>query len=347
MQGHLLSCFDFSVAATHKTKAQLLIATARTSVLGVMPFGEDSYWDRVRRNFHLIDPRTLLVSDDQINECRDLLNRHAQGEHVAHEDLFRARKVVQALVHPDTQETVFRPLSAAAIVPVNVSLDTVMIMARTPAQIVFAQWLNQTYNALHYRANRNASNSASNALLLASYVGATSSAVAAALVLNRLSKRLPQNTGMLVCRLIPFGAVAAADLLNLAVMRHDEYMNGVQVFDKEGQVLGVSRVAGAYAVGACVTGRILAAAPILILPNLTMHYLEQRTRLFSSVPKRFRGVARTAVTLGLVATMLQISVPLSFGIFRQRAQLPLAVLEPGLRGNAEPGVSFAHFNKGI
>ena len=38
--------------------------------------------------------------------------------------------------------------------------------ARGTPQVVGAQWLNQTYNALHYRANRNASNTEENVQIL-------------------------------------------------------------------------------------------------------------------------------------------------------------------------------------
>jgi hypothetical protein len=100
-----------------------------------------------------------------------------------------ARKIVNAIIHPDTGarglklhacaarapltlvapvlrrlllfsarlgEKVFLPLRLSFIVPCNLMLDTLMMSARGSAQVVAAQTLNQTYNALHYRANRNA-----------------------------------------------------------------------------------------------------------------------------------------------------------------------------------------------
>ena len=60
-------------------------------------------------------------------------------------------------------------------------LDTLMLSARGTLANVGAQWLNQTYNALHYHANRNASNDSSDDMrLLESYLAATCSAVTAA-----------------------------------------------------------------------------------------------------------------------------------------------------------------------
>ena len=96
------------------------------------------------------------------------------------------------------------PLRLSFIVPCNLVLDTLMMSGAPPAvhaliffpplshiqpplhpargtmQVVGAQWLNQTYNALHYRANRNASNEEEGWEVAQAYCGATASSVAAA-----------------------------------------------------------------------------------------------------------------------------------------------------------------------
>jgi hypothetical protein len=72
-------------------------------------------------------------------------------------------------------------------------------------------------------------------------------------------------------RLVPFGAVAAADVLNLGITRRDEFLEGIKVFDSHGDEVGQSRLAGARGVSACIAGRIAAAAPILVIPPLVMH----------------------------------------------------------------------------
>lgn len=72
-------------------------------------------------------------------------------------------------------------------------------------------------------------------------------------------------------RLVPFCAVAAADVLNLGITRRDEVLQGIKVFDANGDELGRSRDAGRRAVGACIAGRVMAAAPVLVVPPLIMH----------------------------------------------------------------------------
>ncbi|KAF1777218.1 Tricarboxylate/iron carrier [Phytophthora cactorum] len=63
------------------------------------------------------------------------------------------------------------------IVPMNMIMDGAMLLANSTKTTIFAQWLNQTYNALHYYANRNASNEDTAEQRLVAYVGATASSV--------------------------------------------------------------------------------------------------------------------------------------------------------------------------
>ena len=71
-------------------------------------------------------------------------------------------------------------------------------------------------------------------------------------------------------------AVAAADILNLSLMRQSEYLNGIDVFDESGDFIGKSKRAGFFAVSSCIFGRVVAAAPILVIPPLVVHKLEQK-----------------------------------------------------------------------
>jgi len=138
----------------------------------------------------------------------------------------------------------------------------------------------------------------------------------------------------------PFAAVAAADVLNLGLMRRSEWTDGIVVRDAQGVPLGQSATAGALAVGACICGRIGAAAPILTLPPLLMHRLEGH---FPSL--RARPVLGTGILMGAVAVLIQASVPLTFGVFKQTASVPGQWLEPEIAARA-PGQR-VWYNKGI
>ena len=122
---------------------------------------EATYPERVARLWHMLDMRMLLVTDAQLERSRGIV----AGDVPAGSEAERvyARKVVDAVLHPDTGEKIALPLRLSAIVPMNLCLDTGMILARGTWQIVAAQWTNQSYNAAHYFANRNATNTESTA----------------------------------------------------------------------------------------------------------------------------------------------------------------------------------------
>jgi hypothetical protein len=223
--------------------------------------------------------------------------------------------------------------------------------ARGPAQTVGAQWLNQTYNALHYRANRNASTAVAegsssgeseSVALLQAYVGATLSSVGAALGVERWAARAPPGAAWApyARRLGPFAAVAAADVLNVGLMRREEYTRGVTVRAPDGTPLGTSPTAGALAVSACIAGRVAAAAPILTLPPLLLHAAEARWPRLAARP-----AAATGALMAMVAVAIQVSVPLTFGVFKQTASCSSDWLEPHIAA-AAPGQRVS-YNKGL
>ena len=250
---------------------------------------------------------------------------------------------MNAIIHPDTGEKVFMPLRLSFIVPCNLVLDTLMMSARGTFQVVAAQTLNQTYNALHYRANRNATAAAEgNWQIAQAYVGATASSVAAALGVERWAARAPPGAAWApyARRLGPFAAVAAADVLNVSLMRRSEFTSGVLVSAPDGTPLGQSPTAGAMAVGACIAGRVFAAAPVLTVPPLVLHAAEKRWPTLQSRPAR-----ATAALMAMVAVAIQVSVPLTFGIFKQTASCPSEWLEERI-AKAAPGQRVT-YNKGL
>uniref|UniRef100_K3X8B4 Sidoreflexin n=1 Tax=Globisporangium ultimum (strain ATCC 200006 / CBS 805.95 / DAOM BR144) TaxID=431595 RepID=K3X8B4_GLOUD len=307
---------------------------------------EATYFGRVRKTFRMLDFRTAFTTDHALQDALALVEAKAAGKDVDADAYDHALKIKHAIVHPDTGEAVFTPLRVSMIVPMNVIVDCGMILASTTRQTIFAQWLNQTYNALHYYANRNASNEDTAEQRLVAYVGATASSVAASLGIRHWAKQM-QNAkwAPIVARMGPFAAVAAADLLNLAVMRQSEYLKGVNIYDENGDCVGKSKRCGALAVASCITGRIFAAAPILIVPPLVMRRLERKPFLTRT------PWLRVPLLLGMVGTMIQFSVPVTFGLFRQTAQLNVKYLEPEIAANAmrKDGqrVHVITYNKGI
>lgn len=66
---------------------------------------------------------------------------------------------------------------------------------------------------------------------------------------------------------MPFAAVAAANCVNIPLMRQNEIINGIDVKDENGNAVGKSRVAAVKGISQVVFSRIVMAAPgMLILP---------------------------------------------------------------------------------
>ena len=144
-------------------------------------------------------------------------------------------------------------------------------------------------------------------------------------------------------RLGPFAAVAAADVLNVGLMRRREWSEGIRVrSEATGEEVGTSRVAGALAVAACITGRVGAAAPILTVPPLLLLRMER-----SSAALAGSAALRTAALMAMVAVSIQVSVPLTFGLFRQSASVPAGWLEERVAAAAGGPDARVVYNKGL
>jgi len=129
--------------------------------------------------------------------------------------------------------------------------------------------------------------------------------------------RLPPGRLQIVRGMVPFVAVAVADVLNLGIIRRDEYLEGIAVYDEQNteESVGNSRRAGLRAVCHCIAGRVSAAAPILIMPPLIMSRLQQRNAWLQRRP--FLGLP---IFMGLIGLHIHIAVPLMLGISRQTAR---------------------------
>jgi sideroflexin-5 len=262
-------------------------------------------------------------------------------------DLWRARKVKEAIVHPDTGEAIPRPFRMAGFVPFGTPVVVGLLLPhQTLATTLFWQALNQTHNAAVNYCNRNASRPTPPSLLVAGYVGAVTSAVTVAgglLEAVRRTRALAPATRALALRLVPYPAVATANVCNLVLMRLNELREGIAVTASDGTVLGHSRVAARRALADTALTRVVLPAPILILPALVMTALE-RTRWLRAARPATRLAVQTVVCTGAFAFAL----PLAISLFPQVGALPAAALEPPLAAAAAAaGVPTVSYNKGL
>lgn len=165
--------------------------------------------------------------------------------------------------------------------------------------------------------------------------------------LNSLIPRLrslPPPTRLVLSRLVPFAAVVSAGLANIAVMRAEEIINGIQIYDDDGTILGKSKKAGLIAVSETAASRILNAAPVMAIPPLVLIKL-QRQQWLANRPK-----LTLPVNLAIIFGVSVFALPLAVGVFPRRQRIAVDKLEPEfhqhLYRNGDK-VNYVWFNRGI
>ncbi|KAJ7327338.1 hypothetical protein JRQ81_017097 [Phrynocephalus forsythii] len=320
--------------------------------LGKPRFEQTSFYGRFRHFLDIIDPRTLFVTEgvagdlsvneldkSRLKEAVQLLEDYKHGTlppGVTNKELWRAQKIKQAIIHPDTNETIFMPfrMSGEAQPPV-VGL---LLPNQTLASTVFWQWLNQSHNACVNYANRNATKPSPTSKFIQGYLGAVISAVSIAVGLNVLIQRANQftpATRLLIQRFVPFPAVASANVCNVVLMRHTELKEGISVLDAEGNVVGSSRIAARHT----ALTRVVLPMPILVLPPIIMSLLE-KTALLRSRPRLVLPV-QSLVCLAAFG----LALPLAISLFPQMSEIETSRLEPDIAGATTSRTVI--YNKGL
>ncbi|XP_076436836.1 sideroflexin-2-like [Babylonia areolata] len=280
------------------------------------PFDLSRFWGRLRYFAWITDPRLSFVSQKKLLESKQLLQSYREKSEPAgtrEQDVRRAQQLYLSAFHPDTgqMQNVFGRMSF--YVPGGMILIGAMItFYRTNAAVIFWQWTNQSFNALVNYTNSGATSDVSTKRLLTAYVSATSCALIVALGLKRY---LATRGGPLMQRLVPFAAVAAANAVNIPLMRQSELIDGVVLSDKNDEPVAQSKYAAVKGISQVTTARILMAAPSMTLLPVLMERLET-TGLF----RRTRGLS--AVTQVLLSGLtLLVMVPVGCAIFPQQCSI--------------------------
>jgi hypothetical protein len=150
---------------------------------------------------------------------------------------------------------------------------------------------------------------------------ATGGALGTALSLNALAKKAPPLIG----RFVPFVAVAAANCVNIPLMRQKELKEGIPVLDENGNKIGNSPSAAKTAISQVVLSRIGMCAPGMLLPPFFMNALEKRGVL----------ARRPWLSLPIQATIcgvfLIFTTPLCCALFPQQGKVAVSSLEPEIQ----------------
>ena len=200
-----------------------------------------------------------------------------------------------------------------------------MTFYKSVPEVVFWQFTNQSFNAIVNYTNRNASAGVTNEQLGTAYVAATSASVITALGLNKFIQSTPALSSGIIGRFVPLLAVAAANCVNIPLMRQQEVNKGISIETEDGQDAGLSGKAAVSAITQVIPSRVGMAAPAMFIPPLVMSRLEKTTTFIKN------PWLKAPATVILTGFCLTFSTPLCCALFPQKAAIELKDLEPELQ----------------
>lgn len=305
---------------------------------------QGTYWGRAKHFFTTTNPLNLLCSGAELDRARDIVTRFRKGETIpglTEDELWRAKHLYDSAFHPDTGEKMILIGRMSAQVPMNMSITGCMLaFYKTTPQVVFWQWINQSFNAIVNYTNRSGDSPIPVSQLGVSYVLATTGALATALGLNSLVKTAPPLIG----RFVPFCAVAAANCVNIPMMRLREIRLGIPVVDQNGNRLGESKTAAKWAITQVIFSRIGMAMPGMLIPPFIMNALERK-----GILKKFPWI-NAPLQVGLCGFFLVFATPLCCALFPQRSSISVTSLEPEIQevvNKLPQPPTVAYYNKGL
>ncbi|CAG0903941.1 unnamed protein product, partial [Darwinula stevensoni] len=286
---------------------------------------QSTYAGRARHFLTVTNPLNVLCTEKELQKAHDIVTQYKKGEtltNVTIDELWRAKHMYDSAFHPDTGEKMVLVGRMSAQVPMNMLITgCMMTFYKTTKSVVFWQWFNQSFNAVVNYTNRSGDSPITPTQLGASYVLATGGALVTALGLNKLVNSFPPLVG----RMVPFVAVAAANCVNIPMMRLQELQKGTPVFDVNGNRVGDSKTAAKKGIGLVVISRIAMAAPGMLLIPVVMDKLEKR-----GVLQRMPWISAPLQIL-LCGVFLTFATPLCCALFPQQSSLKVSHLEPELQ----------------
>jgi len=310
-------------------------------------YDQSTFDGRLKYFFTTVNPMNVLASEDELKRAKEVVTAVRNGKDVglSEDDIWRAKELYDSAYHPETGELMFLPGRMSFQVPGNMLITGCMLTfyKSTPA-VVFWQWCNQSFNAIVNYTNRNASAKVTDTQLGTAYVAATTASVFTAVGFNKLVEKSPALANGLIGRFVPFVAVAAANCVNIPLMRQQEIKDGITIQTKDGEDAGLSSKAAVKAISQVVPSRIGMAVPGMVIPPIIMNRLE-KTPTFVKNPW-----LKAPLTVLMTGVCLSLSTPFCCALFPQKASIEFSELEPHLQDSVRqrfPGEKTFYFNKGL
>uniref|UniRef100_A0A667HC33 Sideroflexin 4 n=1 Tax=Lynx canadensis TaxID=61383 RepID=A0A667HC33_LYNCA len=287
------------------------------------------FWITERQSFiqrfvqwtELLDPTNLVISIEKIEKSRQLLltNEDAFIHDLEDRRVQEAWKRSLSTVHPDNSKLIPVPFRPAALLPFTAPMVSFYTYT-TAFNIVNG---NASYNRRPHES-----------LLLGTGVIASSSFFG--LLPHLLQMRL---NNMLLKKALPIIILTHISAMNVVAARSLEPIRGIEVMDKEGNVMGYSRKAGTKAVKDTATSRIVLFGTSAFIPEVFSHFFI-RTQFFRQYPWSLWTfkLSCTVLVMGLM-------VPVSFSMYPQIERIQCNKLEKEIQSATEETELF--YNRGV
>ncbi|XP_058793779.1 sideroflexin-1 [Phymastichus coffea] len=307
---------------------------------------QSTYVGRARHFLTVTNPLNVFASNSELERAKEIVTKYRKGASldqlgITEDELWKNKYLYDSAFHPDTGEKMLLVGRMSAQVPMNMMITgCMMTFYQSTLAVIFWQWCNQSFNAVVNYTNRSGSSPIPVETLGISYLGATTGAVATALTLNKLAKRGPALAG----RLVPLAAVAAANCVNIPLMRFTEIKDGIELQNERGDKLGNSRKAAREAIASVTISRILMASPSMILAPVIMNALEKRNLLAKA------KWAASPIQVAICGVCLTFATPLCCALFAQRVAVPVDRLEEDVQQVVRakhPSANIVYYNKGL
>jgi len=303
---------------------------------------QSTFIGRLKYFFSVTDPRLSLLRDHELEGAKTLLELYREKkepEGTTADDVYRAKHIYESAFHPDSGEkqNVFGRMSFQ--VPGGMLITGAMLQFyKSNVGVIFWQWVNQSFNALVNYTNRNANAEQDNSKLLIAYVSATSAALGTSLGLKAY---LAKRASPLFQRYVPFAAVAAANMVNIPLMRRTEIENGIACVNDDGVPVMDSRTAAILGISQVTLSRIVMAAPGMTVLPVIMERLEKKAWMQKIKP------LHGPIQVMLVGCFLLFMTPTACSLFPQIASINTSTISKFESLPEKPLPEVLRFNKGL
>uniref|UniRef100_A0A0N4ZN66 Sidoreflexin n=1 Tax=Parastrongyloides trichosuri TaxID=131310 RepID=A0A0N4ZN66_PARTI len=331
---------------THSKDDPLLTSLEKKPDIYSPRWDQSTFSGRLKHFKAVVNPLNLFVSPHRLEECRKIVLDYEHGkldEKMTLNQLWDAKHIYDSAYHPTSGEKMPMFGRMCSQVPVNSMISAGMLFSYNSTKgMIFWQWFNQSYNALINFSNRSGEEHLANSRLLCCYFAAAGGSMSAASALKNYADKL--NLPSVVRRLVPFGAVALANIINVPMMRSGEFINGIPLKDEHGNTLATSTKVAFYAIPMVVVCRILMNLPdMVILPIII-------DRLVKIPFIQKNKYVRYGMKITLAALAVSFATPISCAIFPQMTPCKIEYLEENVQKKLREKsitIDTVFFNKGL